>query len=232
MSENQIKPEKITKPIQLLGAWLVGLFSINSCYLVGAANFDVGSWQSGALVIAAILNVPIFLGAVFLLQTKFRPELQEDSYYSNYLNKKTNEPVKVPKSEVQLNELTFSIEKLEEKLSKLYIDKQTVQDTSESSFLIGINKHLADRAKIKKTLSEHGVLRVTNFGPDDEIPKNRIMSISQYLSNNEIEIAIKLASELNLDGYNFFDSRAEEVREDILIGSYGNLEYEVLAKSA
>ena len=48
MSENQIKPEKITKPIQLLGAWLVGLFSINSCYLVGAANFDVNSWQSGA----------------------------------------------------------------------------------------------------------------------------------------------------------------------------------------
>jgi hypothetical protein len=83
-----------------------------SCYLVGATNFDVNSWQSGALVIATILNVPIFLGAVFLLQTKFRPELQEDSYYSSYLNKKTNEPVKVPKSEFLLNELTLSIEKL------------------------------------------------------------------------------------------------------------------------
>lgn len=94
MSENQIKPEKITKPIQLLGAWLVGLFSINSCYLVGAANFDVNSWQSEALVLAAIINVPIFLGSVFLLQTKFRPELQEDSYYSSYLNKKLTSQLK------------------------------------------------------------------------------------------------------------------------------------------
>ena len=231
MSENQIKPEKITKPIQLLGAWLVGLFSINSCYLVGAANFDVNSWQSGALVLAAIFNVPIFLGSVFLLQTKFRPELQEDSYYSSYLNKKTNEPVKVLKNEVHLNELTISIEKLEEKLSKLNVVNDKNQEAPENSLLIGVNKHLSDRTHIKEVLSTNGILRVTSFG-SDAIPENRIMSISQYLDNREVDIAIRLASELNLGGYNFFDSRGEETREDILIGSYGNSEYEVLAKSA
>jgi hypothetical protein len=73
------------------------------------------------------------------------------------------------------------------------------------------------------------VLRVTSFGPDEDIPENRVMSISQSLSDNEIEIVINIVRELCLDGYNFFDSRGEDVREDILIGSYGNPEYEVLA---
>lgn len=231
MSENQIKPEKITKPIQLLGAWLVGLFSINSCYLVGAANFDVNSWQSEALVLAAIINVPIFLGSVFLLQTKFRPELQEDSYYSSYLNKKTNESIKVPKNEIHLNELTISIEKIEEKLTKLNVANVQNKDAPEASLLIGINKHLDDRSSIKEVLSENGVVRVTSFGSKD-VPDKRVMSISQYLDNKEIDIAINLAKQLNLDGYNFFDSRGEETREDILIGSYGNSEYELISKSA
>ena len=86
MSEQNIKPEKITKPIQLLGAWLAGLFSIDSCFLFAASNMAQGSFESYALTLAAIVNVPVFLLAVFLLQTKFRPELQEDSYYSTYLN--------------------------------------------------------------------------------------------------------------------------------------------------
>ena len=93
---HSIKPERITTPIQLLGAWLVGLLSIDSCFLFAVANMDQGSWESVALTIAAIVNVPLFIGAVFLLQTKFRPELQEDSYYSSYLSQKTNEVIKYP----------------------------------------------------------------------------------------------------------------------------------------
>jgi len=61
MTEQKIKPEKITKPIQLLAAWLVGLFSIDSCFLFAAANLETGSWESRALVIAAMVNVPVFL---------------------------------------------------------------------------------------------------------------------------------------------------------------------------
>lgn len=88
MSEQSIKPEKITKPIQLLGAWLASLFSINSCFPVAFANMEPASFESIALVVVAIINVPLFLAAVFFLQTKFRPELQEDSYYSSYLSQK------------------------------------------------------------------------------------------------------------------------------------------------
>lgn len=95
MTEVSVKPERITKPIQLLGAWLAGLLAIDSCFLVAAIRMPNASWHASALVIAAIGNVPLFLAAVFLLQTRFRPELQEDSYYATYLSSKTNELVRV-----------------------------------------------------------------------------------------------------------------------------------------
>ncbi|TBT24048.1 hypothetical protein D5E86_24010 [Vibrio parahaemolyticus] len=66
MNQSKINPEKLTKPIQLLAAWLVGLLSISSSFLIAAANIET-AWQSGLLVIAAVVNVPLFLSAVFFV---------------------------------------------------------------------------------------------------------------------------------------------------------------------
>jgi len=85
MSNQQINPEKVTKPIQLLAAWLIGLILIDSAFLVAAAQLKDSPYIALALTIAAIINVPLFLICLFLLQTKFRPEMQEDRYYSKYL---------------------------------------------------------------------------------------------------------------------------------------------------
>lgn len=85
MSDAQIRPEKVTKPIQLLAAWLVGLIVVNASFLVGAQQIINPSWAAGLLVISAVANVPIFIIALFLLQTKFRPQMQEDAYYAQYL---------------------------------------------------------------------------------------------------------------------------------------------------
>lgn len=74
----KINPQKINKPIQLLAAWLVGLVLIDSVFLAAAANIERPVWAAAALVIWAMLNVPIFLTAIFVLQTRFRPEMQED----------------------------------------------------------------------------------------------------------------------------------------------------------
>ncbi|EMK3325803.1 hypothetical protein [Vibrio vulnificus] len=87
MNKNTITPEKVTKPIQLLAAWFVALVVVNGSYLTAAQMITHPDWAAGLLVIAAVLNVPIFIGSLFVLQTKFRPQLQEDSYYSEYLNK-------------------------------------------------------------------------------------------------------------------------------------------------
>jgi len=88
MKDPQIQPEKITRPIQLLAAWLAGLVLIDGTFLAAALQLDKPSWAAGLLVIATVINVPLFLVALFLLQTRFRPEMQEDTFYSQYLDRK------------------------------------------------------------------------------------------------------------------------------------------------
>lgn len=85
--QHRINPEKVTKPIQLLAAWLVGLILVNASFLLAAQQISQPDWASGLLVVAAVVNVPVFIGALFLLQTKFRPQMQEDSYYAQYLER-------------------------------------------------------------------------------------------------------------------------------------------------
>ena len=84
-NSTQLDPSKVTRPIQLLAAWLVGLVLVDGSFLASAAYISRPEWVAGALVVAAILNVPLFIGAIFLLQTRFRPQMQEDQYYSKYL---------------------------------------------------------------------------------------------------------------------------------------------------
>lgn len=230
MSDHGINPDKITKPIQLLGAWLAGLFSIDSCFLFASANMANGSLESILLVVAAIVNVPLFLVAVFLLQTKFRPELQEDSYYSTYLSQKTNEPVKINKSEAHLIEIGKRIEDLENRIFQNETPDQT-DKVDLSNFLFGINKHLSDKNQIKSKLASKGLLKATIFG-SDLVPKSRNVSVSQYLPNDVVKEIVKLASELGFDSYNLFDNHGEETDEDVLFGSYGSPEYEVLRETA
>ena len=88
MNTSNIRPEKVIKPIQLLAAWLLGLVLINTSFLTAATQITIPVWGAGALIIATIANVPIFLLSLFMLQTKFRPEMQEDTYYSQYLERK------------------------------------------------------------------------------------------------------------------------------------------------
>jgi Flp pilus assembly protein TadD len=54
-------------------------------FLTAAANVKEPPWAPAALLIASICFVPMFLGFVFLLQTKFRQEIQEDKYYAEQI---------------------------------------------------------------------------------------------------------------------------------------------------
>ena len=89
MNGNQEIPvEKVTKPIQLLAAWLTGLIIVDGTFLTAANTLTGPEWAIGLLIVASVLNVPAFLLTIFLLQTKFRPEMQEDSFYSNIFRNK------------------------------------------------------------------------------------------------------------------------------------------------
>ena len=230
MNEQSVKPEKITKPIQLLAAWLAGLFSIDSVFLFAATRMDSSSWQSGALVVAAMLNVPLFLGAVFLLQTRFRPELQEDSYYSTYLSRRTNEPITLSKENVQIAEMRQKVLELESSL----LSAPKVEGSDEhplTKLRIGVNKHLTDKNRISAKLSELGVLGFTSFG-SNEPPRRRSIAISGYLSPEIVKDIVRVARELGFTHYELFDNKAEETEEDVLLGSYGEESFEIAQKSA
>ena len=81
----EIKPEKVTKPFQLLATWLAGLIILVSALLVASAQTYEVKWINCFYAISAISIIPIFLILIFLLQTKFRPQMQEDKYYSEWL---------------------------------------------------------------------------------------------------------------------------------------------------
>lgn len=219
MENNRIAPEKITKPIQLLGAWLVGLLTTDCAFLVAAAKMDQSTWQSGALTIAAIVNVPLFIGALFLLQTRFRPELQEDSYYSTYLSNRTNEPIKVPRNEAVFSELERRLDAIERNTST----EQKSPDGNNSilsDLSYGVNVQLSNREKILSELNSNGILGVSEFGQDVEPPELLKVAITESISKSALNEILKLARSLGFTHYGFFES-FEEIKEDVLFGAYG-----------
>ncbi|EGQ8127569.1 hypothetical protein I7100_004972 [Vibrio parahaemolyticus] len=217
MNNQDIKPEKITKPLQLLGAWLAGLFSINSCFLVAASNMEQDSIGSLLLIGAAILNVPIFLVAVFVLQTKFRPEMQEDQYYSIYLSSKTNQKVYVPKSERNLKELEKQFVTLNTRLSS-FIERDVKEQLKETKF--AINECLILSGTYEANLKAYGVKTVNLFGSENS-PLTEIVAISTYLPNELQEEVIALVKQLGFKQYAYFDNVDEESEEMVIIGAYG-----------
>jgi len=83
--DQKIEAHKITKPIQLMAVWFIALLLLDSAFLFAAVKVTHPSWLAPTLVISAIVFVPLFLVGVFLMQTVFRKELQEDQYYSAWL---------------------------------------------------------------------------------------------------------------------------------------------------
>lgn len=104
MQENHIRPEKITKPIQLLAAWLIGLILLVGSLITAAATIKSPYWLPAFFAISSVCIIPIFLILIFLLQTKYRPEMQEDSFYSKYLDKNTMTFEYIDKKDTSIDE--------------------------------------------------------------------------------------------------------------------------------
>ncbi len=81
----KIEPHKITRPIQVLAASLIGMVLVVALLLAGASQVPEPPWAAGLLVVCAVLIVPLFLGFIFVLLTKHRPHLQEDRYFAAWM---------------------------------------------------------------------------------------------------------------------------------------------------
>ena len=141
METHKIEAHKITKPIQLMAVWFVALLLIDATFLTAAAKINSPTWLAPTLVISAIAFVPLFLACVFLMQTVFRKELQDDPFYSEWLKRqeetfKNFAPENVPvASTINVNvsdstnitagrDTAIGEEDLEKKRIKSYKDKK------------------------------------------------------------------------------------------------------------
>lgn len=172
MNDRTIVAEKITKPIQLLAAWLVGLIAVNGSFLLGAQHIVRPDWVSGLLVVAAVVNVPIFIGALFLLQTKFRPQMQEDSYYSRFLEREERFTQVARPSTVAVveSEVKQASERIVQTLGPAAVGKEEpiAAILRESQFELLVARHGGSRALSELFLSpETWRAVVKEFGKDD-----------------------------------------------------------------
>ena len=81
MKNTKIKPEKIKTPIQLLVVWLIGLVVLVSGFLTASTVNHNPEWLNPMYGITAVALIPLFILLIFILQTRFRPELLDDKSY-------------------------------------------------------------------------------------------------------------------------------------------------------
>ena len=156
MSASVIVPDRVTKPIQLLAAWLVGLILVNGSFLLSAERIIAPTWAASLLVVAAVVNVPVFLGALFLLQTKFRVQMQDDPHFAKYLEFEKQAPTANPEAVMQA-QLDSVVEKISASLNVRREDQEKVSEILEQAQI----DVLAAKHGGKRTLSELYLARST-----------------------------------------------------------------------
>ena len=88
INKHKINPERVTTPIQLLAVWFIALLLLISAFFTAASQIHEPKWLSPLLVISGILIVFIFIVLIFLMQTKYRPEMLSGKEYLEYVDKK------------------------------------------------------------------------------------------------------------------------------------------------
>ncbi|MEP0073168.1 MAG: hypothetical protein ABJE79_10720 [Marinomonas sp.] len=195
MSEQKINPNQVTKPIQLLAAWLVGLILINGSFLGAARAISNPDWAPGLLVIAAVLNVPIFLILIFFLQTKFRAELQEDTFYSKHLEKVTGTTKEKPtQSESFLNQLKKLEKKNDHKVEELAKNIESIS--------VSLEQNNKSNDNLENVLSKLNETRNTLT----KFEAQKIKSTTKIAINDLLPSYKEIAKKLVLSGYSISDT--------------------------
>jgi hypothetical protein len=213
MTEKPFEPSTVTKPIQLLAAWLIGLILINGSFLGAAAGISHPTWAAGFLVICAAANVPLFLVALFLLQTKFRPEMQEDTYYARYLERKSADTQKIEYIKLPPDRHRVSL--------KLPDYSRSPRSQSSLSAYIQINDLLPSFEKIVERLSASGIYPDGTFGStsaEPDIPARFVISVETGVEIGDLQTILRVLDEFPVDGINISEGRSSD--NAIYIGSY------------
>jgi len=193
MAEQRIDPSKVTKPIQLLAAWLAGLVLTDSAFLTAASVISKPEWAAGALVIASIANVPVFLAALFLLQTRFRPEMQEDVFYAKYLEQRY--------STLTRRTETVAVQALP--MAQTPMSLQMTAEEPSSGISIEVNDLLPRFTDLVKALAKEGIHPSKTFGSTNEepkVPERFVIAVGNGVPVSLVQRVVRAAMPYGLDG--------------------------------
>jgi hypothetical protein len=231
LDKPQIQPQHVTKPIQLLAAWLVGLVCIDGIFLEVALRLEPRAWERGWLVLAAILNVPAFLTAMFTLQTRFRAELQDDAHYAQYLSKKTSESLTVKRIDGSADAAPRAVETLPGASMDAAVPADPAPTALDwSPWRIAINDHLPRFAEVRAALRAAGIPVAEIFGnahrESSAPPDNWVVSLNRALPIAHKAALLRVLRPFGLDGFQLWRPVADaDESEDVYIGSYGVATY-------
>lgn len=208
VKQKSIDPKTITKPIQLLACWLLGLVLVNGSFLSTATIIENPIWAVGTLVVASVVNVPLFLVSLFLLQTKFRPEMQEDSFYHEYLVNKLGQP--------------------KDSTDKQQIESVPVENSVEtkglwSGYRVLMNDSLEGADETRSKLREYNIPVTGSFGMKGApLPPDKVVTIGRGFEIDHLKILIKALSETEINWVNYGADEEElnEYDNIILVGSF------------
>lgn len=225
MSERPFDPSSVTKPIQLLSAWLVGLIITNGSFLSAATIISKPYWAPGFLVICSALCVPIFLASLFVLQTKFRPQMQEDSFYAKYLERVSKETKK--EEILKIENASFRADVESEVISWTRPSVDAVPKLGSKSSVrnkginVAVNDLLDNFDQVLSVLSSNKIGIDQTFGSTSEkggVPDKKVLSIGR---GRRIDIFKKILKLLKPIGFNYVSFAPDFFNEEnIYIGSY------------
>jgi hypothetical protein len=224
-----IRPERITKPIQLLAAWLAGLTIVNGSFLLAATRVLQPTWIPATLVIASIANVPIFLFAIFLLQTKFRPEMQEDTFYAPYLASKTanTERLVAPEAVAVLREEIARIDKmLAVPAAAGQVVSLSVERIDWSTVTVSVNKSLGNFSAVVAALGKEGIPIHETFGGKNAPPDVFSIAVGPGFTVVQVKSLLDAASGITTGWISFaYEEPLSNYNRTVLVGAYGSYEY-------
>lgn len=226
-NKHGIDSSKVTKPIQLLAAWLIGLIVSNASFLAAASMIKEPTWASGLLVISTVANVPLFLVCLFLLQTKFRPEMQEDQYYAQYLESRYS--VATDRNEVvryEMNPKPLALEAVVVERTSTSISPRPPSLRVPTE--IWINDLLPNYTNILEDLRQHGIMPNNIFGrnaTEPEVPNPFIISTTENPDMNILSKVVQVCAKYGLKTVRI--TRRNYDGNRIYIGSFSYRAYPV-----
>jgi len=205
---------------------MVGLIATNASFLTTAVLMEGDHWGRNALIVASIANVPLFLLALFVLQTKFRAELQEDTYYSDYLSKKSTAVVRLDKNAAQ----DAKIEALEKQLTTLSLESVVTPVVLSGDavhldwidWAVALNVHHPEFNAIRRSLKDAGIPLSELFGKTSGKPEKWIISIDRSMPFTHKVKLLDVLVPFGFDGFLFWNPAVDaDENENVYIGSYG-----------